>query len=822
MSQLADRGEYASLNDRMGHLFAIRIAVAAVTALGGVLRPDALGVPLANILTVTAAYAAASVILELGRRRSTRLGYSLLTVLLLLDGVYLAAATYATGGTESPFRFLIYLHLVAVSLLASYRTGLKIALWHSLLLFVVLYAQAANLLPPVDVVPGRAIEFDRMPVVHVTSFWLFALGTSVFSAINERELRQRRADLQAMVDVGARLDEARDPVVQSRIVLDGLVNHFGFARGLVLGASDAQVLALATHNAAATPTSKADPDAIVRRAWDERRPLPVRRLDATTNPFLTTVMPDAQNVLVTPMIADGRPVGAIVLEQGGRRIFGIQRRIVSIVAQLASIGALNLRNAVLLRHVQDLAERDSLTGAANRHMFQASLERALDPESAPHRADRVSAVLFVDLDDFKVVNDSLGHHAGDALLVAVTERISDLVRDTDLVARLGGDEFAILTSDTPDLARSRSMAERLVRELRAPYMLDDRVVSVTASIGIASARDAVGGAGDMVRNADVAMYMAKANGKAGFAVFDPGMHAAIRDRHELASELQRAVELDQLRLVYQPIVELETRRMAGAEALVRWDHPERGTISPGQFIEIAEENGSILPIGRWVLREACRQTGEWQREGAVPADLFLSVNVSAREIQQTGFIEGVRETLAESGIDPRRLVLEITETALLRATPSTIATLDDLRSLGVRVSIDDFGTGYFSLSHLRQFPVDVLKIASEFVQGADAGDRSSALAGAIVALGRSLHIDTVAEGIESVEQAERMRTLGCTYGQGYLFSRPLGGAQFRDQAEQAGPPEPAVASDPVPQRADERARKRRTPRTRRTVAAPGL
>jgi diguanylate cyclase (GGDEF)-like protein len=811
---MPERGDYAALNDRMGYLFAIRVAVAIVTVIGGAIRPEALGVPFATIAGITAAYAVIAVVLEVARRRSTRYGYSLLTVLLLIDGAYLATATYATGGTQSPFRFLIYLHLVAVSLLASYRTGLKIALWHSLLLFVVLYAQAANLLPAVDVAPGRAIAFDSMPVLNVTSFWLFALATSIFSAINERELRQRRADLQAMVDVGARLDEARDPIVQSRIVLDGLIGRFGFARGMILGASDAQVLALATHETETTPTTRVDPDAIILRAWDQRRPLPVRHLDPAANPFLAAAMPGARNVLVSPMIADGRPVGAIVLEQGPRRVLGIERRVVSVVGQLASIAALNLRNAVLLRHVQDLAERDSLTGAANRRMFQLSLERVLDPEGDRARTDQVSAVLFIDLDDFKVVNDTFGHAAGDALLVAVTERIAGLVRDSDLVARLGGDEFAILTTDTPDLARARSMAERLVRELRVPYLIDGRPVNVTASIGIASARDAVEGARDMVRNADVAMYMAKANGKAGFAVFDPGMHAAIRDRHELAAELQRAVELDQLRLVYQPIVELETRRLAGAEALVRWDHPERGTIAPGQFIEIAEENGSILPIGRWVLREACRQTGAWQREGAVPDDLFLSVNVSAREIQQAGFVEGVRETLAETGIDPKRLVLEITETALLQATPATIATLDALRELGVRVVIDDFGTGYFSLSHLRQFPVDILKVASEFVQGADSGDRSSALAGAIVALARSLDITTVAEGIETIEQAERMRRLGCTFGQGYLFSRPLNGAAFRSQAGETA----EAATTPVV----ERPITARKPRSRTTRRARGL
>jgi EAL domain-containing protein (putative c-di-GMP-specific phosphodiesterase class I) len=273
----------------------------------------------------------------------------------------------------------------------------------------------------------------------------------------------------------------------------------------------------------------------------------------------------------------------------------------------------------------------------------------------------------------------------------------------------------------------------------------------------------------VVRNADVAMYMAKTNGKAGFAVFDPGMHAAIRDRHELGAELQHAVELGQLRLMYQPIVDLRDGVLAGVEALVRWQHPERGLVAPGEFIEIAEENGAILPIGRWVLREACREASGWTDMGP---DTFLCVNVSAREIQQPGFVEAVQEALAEAGMAAARLSLEITETALLKATPSTVATLEALRDLGVRVVIDDFGTGYFSLSHLRQFPVDVIKIASEFVQVPDTDSKTAALAGAIVAMGRSLNIKTVAEGIETAEQAARMRGLGCSYGQGYYFAKP--------------------------------------------------
>jgi diguanylate cyclase (GGDEF)-like protein len=498
--------------------------------------------------------------------------------------------------------------------------------------------------------------------------------------------------------------------------------------------------------------------------------------------MLAAVLPGTRQIVVAPMIADGEPVGAIVVEQVHRSVLGVSRRLASILGQLGAIAALNLRNAVLLRSVQDLAERDSLTGAANRRMFQMSLERVLATATLPSATGAdVSTVLFIDLDDFKVVNDTLGHAAGDALLVAVIERISGSVREGDLVARLGGDEFAILTDDAPDLKRSVAMAERLVRELRAPYLIDGHHVSVTASIGIASAIEGTETAADLVRNADVAMYLAKANGKAGFAIFDPGMHAAIRERHELGAQLQTAVEMGQLRVVYQPIVLLETGRTAGVEALVRWDHPDRGIVPPGEFIEIAEENGAILPIGRWVLREACRQAGRWAAQpGAAP--LFLCVNVSAREIQQADFVASVRSTLDAAAFDPARLRLELTETALLRATPSTIATLESLRALGVHVVIDDFGTGYFSLSHLRQFPVDTLKIASEFVQTPGHDAKSAALAGAIVAMSESLRITTVAEGIEDAEQAARMRALGCTYGQGYFFARPMAGEAIAPMA----------------------------------------
>ncbi|MDP9468989.1 MAG: EAL domain-containing protein [Chloroflexota bacterium] len=797
MIRQPDRPDYAELSDRMTYLLGLRVAFAAIVLTWSALRPEALGASFATLAWASAGYVVVAAFVEWARRHAGRFGFTMLTALLLLDGLYLAFAMYATGGTQSPIRFLAYLHLVAVSLLASYRTGLKLALWHSLLLFVVLYAQAAQLVPPVDAAAGREVVFDQMPVLNVTSFWLFALATSIFSAMNERELRQRRADLQALVDVGARLDEVGDPVHQARIVLSGIADRFGFSRGLLVGVTEGKVLILAARGAAEVPTAVVEPDAIFVKAWERREPLAVRRLDPERNQLINWALPNAQNLLIAPMMVDGLPAGAIIVEHRSRRIFGIERRVISVLGQFAAVAALNLRNAVLLQHVQDLAERDSLTGAANRHTFQTTLDRVIEAgQHATRTKQTVTAVLFIDLDDFKVVNDTLGHGAGDALLVAVTKRISGLVRQGDLVARLGGDEFAILTDDDPELPRSRAIAERLVRDLRAPFILGGESVTVTASIGIASARDLTESASDVVRNADVAMYMAKANGKAGFAIFDPGMHAAIRERHELGAQLRRAMDLDQLRLEFQPIVSLATGATAGMEALVRWQHPERGLVPPGQFIEIAEENGAILPIGHWVLQQACQRAAEWQRLGMTVPETFMCVNVSASEIQQPGFVEAVRDTLRETGFEPKGLVLEITETALLKATPPTIATLDSLRDLGVRIVIDDFGTGYFSLSHLRQFPVDALKIASEFVQDAEVDSRSSALAGAIVAMSESLHIMTVAEGIETSEQAERMRSLGCTYGQGFFFARPQSEAEvtqiLRAGTSETAPPTSAT------------------------------
>ncbi len=752
-----------ALDDRLRYLLGLRLFMAVITVVFAIAAVDALVVPSRVLVGAAMAYLVVAAGAEWLGHRVDRVAVVATGAMLLVDGLFLALAVLGTGGAASVLQFLLYLQLLAVSLLASYRVGLLMAAWNTLL-----FAAAAAL--GASAAPGTGIV--GAPVMSLVAFWMFALVLAAFSALNEREMGQRRADLEAVVRIATQLEHEGDPIRQSRIVLDGLASRYGLSRGLVLGSSEGGLIVLGARRVQVEPKTAIVVDPVVQRAWDAGEPIAVQRLDRAVNPALASLLKGARRLMIAPMIADGRPIGAIVLERRYGHQPGVEDRLGRVTAQVASITAINLRNAVLLRRVRDLDERDPLTGAANRRTFQASLQRAV--WGGGRRGTRTSSVLFIDLDDFKAVNDAHGLAVGDALLVAVARRIESLIRDGDVFARLDGDEFAILTHDVADLHRSRAMAERLVHELRAPFELDAVTLTISASIGIAGADDAESAA-DLARNADVAMYMAKAGGKGGVAVFDLGMPTEIRERRELATDLQQAVDLDQLELRYQPIVNLATNTMAGVEALVRWRHPERGLVAPGQFIEIAEEQGSILPIGRWVLREACRQAAQWAADGVTAPGMYVAVNVSAREVQEAGFVDGVRMALADHGVGAGTLVIEITEAAFLRATPTTVETLQALRGLGVRVVIDDFGTSYFPLSHLRELPVDALKIASEFTRGIDGESdaRSSALAAAIVAMAHSLGIETVAEGIETEAQADWMRSVSCTYAQGYYFDRPL-------------------------------------------------
>ena len=744
------------LDDRLRYLLGLRFLMAAITVVFAIASPDALTVTSRLLVGVAVGYVAVTAAAEWLSQRGDRLAKIAIAGMLVVDGVFLTVAVYGTGGSASVLQFLVYLQLLAVSLLGSSRIGLVMAAWETVL-FVGLAAVVG---------PGA------VPWLSLTALWTFALVLWAFGALNKRDLGEHRTDLEAVVGIGALLDDEGDPTRQAGTVLDGLATRYALSRGLVLGSGDTGLVVLAARGVRVKPRTELAIDPIIERAWATGEPVTAQRLDRATDPALAALLKGARRIVIAPMLADGRPVGVIVLERRYGQEPGLEARLSRVAAQVAATAAVNLRNAVLLRRVQDLDERDPLTGVANRRTFEAGLQRAF--WSGGRRGTRTSSVLFIDLDDFKAFNDTHGFVVGDALLVAVARRIESLIRGSDVFARLGGDEFAILTQDSPDLRQSRGMADRLARELRAPYLIDGASVSVSASIGIASADESTTAA-ELLRNADVAMYMVKAGAKGGVAAFDAGMPTEIRERRELATELQQAVDLDQLELRYQPIVDLATNTMAGVEALVRWRHPDRGLVAPGEFIQIAEEHGSILPIGRWVLREACRQATLWAAGGVTTPEMYVAVNVSAREVQEPGFVDGVREALVDHGVAAGSLVIEITEAAFLRSTPSTVETLQALRGLGVRVVIDDFGAGYFPLSHLRQFPVDALKIAGEFTQAIDdeADARSSALAGAIVAMARLLGIETVAEGIETEAQADWMCSLGCTSGQGFYFDRPL-------------------------------------------------
>jgi diguanylate cyclase (GGDEF)-like protein len=487
-----------------------------------------------------------------------------------------------------------------------------------------------------------------------------------------------------------------------------------------------------------------------------------------------------RQAMVAPLRGESGVIGSILV--GNRLTEGTQfgdddLRLLETLANQAAValenGQLEQSLAELSRLKEQLryqAYHDPLTGLANRSLFVDQVESRI-ATSAPGQRP---VVLFIDLDDFKVVNDTLGHVAGDRLLVAAADRVRSCVRTVDVAARLGGDEFAILLEDGPDLAHSVAVCRRILEALQAPLQVDGQELAISASIGMAAARGDSERPEELLRNADVAMYTAKADGKNRYAVFEPTMHAALVERHALASELAKSVGRGELLAYYQPIVALATGEIYGVEALVRWRHPTRGILGPEEFIRLAEESGAILALGRWMLVESCREVATWQRERGVDR-IALSVNLSAAQLQQPDFVEDLQTILAETGMAPRDLILELTESAMFHDTHTTIARLQALRALGVRIAIDDFGTGYSSLGYLRRFQVDILKIAREFIGDSGGASDEWAFARAIIALGRTLDLRVVAEGIEDEGQLRALRGLGCELGQGYLFARPADG-----------------------------------------------
>jgi diguanylate cyclase (GGDEF)-like protein/PAS domain S-box-containing protein len=419
------------------------------------------------------------------------------------------------------------------------------------------------------------------------------------------------------------------------------------------------------------------------------------------------------------------------------------------------------------------AFHDPLTGLANRSLF---IDRVTHALARARRARSTVAVLFLDLDNFKNINDSLGHVAGDRLLVAAAVRLVGCVRTTDTAARLGGDEFAVLLEDPSGDDSAPAVAERITTAMAAPFTVEGKEVFVSASVGIATAEAASSNgeaASDLLRNADMAMYTAKSRGKARYELFEQRMHREAMERLEIEGDLRRAVERGEFLLLYQPIVDLKTGAVSGVESLLRWQHPMRGVVYPSQFIPLAEETGLIVPLGTWVLREACRQARLWDPK--LDGSFTLTVNVSGHQLQHPGYVDSVKNALAEFEWPAERMVLEITESTLMQNADIMLQRLEALKVVGVRLAIDDFGTGYSSLSYLQRFPIDILKIAKPFVDGIGSARAESALARAIIGLGETLCLRTIAEGIEAHEQLIGLRQLGCELGQGYYFAQPLSG-----------------------------------------------
>lgn len=445
---------------------------------------------------------------------------------------------------------------------------------------------------------------------------------------------------------------------------------------------------------------------------------------------------------------------------------------------------LNKTNQQLQQEISDRqrAERqlvhdalhDGLTGLPNRALLMERIECAI--QYAKRNRHYLFALLFIDLDRFKIINDSLGHLVGDRLLIEIAKLLPDGLRESDAVARLGGDEFVILLDEIEDLTDAIAVADRLQNRLREPFILDERTIFTSASIGIALSSTGYENSSQLLRDADIAMYRAKEKGKARYEVFDRAMYIQTLKTIELEQNLRLALDNGELALHYQPIISLANKTLAGFEALLRWQHPQQGFISPADFIPIAEDTGLILTIGDWVLREACQQLRIWQQKfAALPevSGLKMSINVASQQLQELKFIARLDQLLQQTGLDASCLRLEITERILVDWGKNTLDTISQIKQRKIKLSIDDFGTGYSSLSYLRQLPIDNLKIDRSFINNIASDTESFEIVKTIITLAHTLGMEAIAEGVETIEQVKLLKTLGCEFAQGYLFAKPL-------------------------------------------------
>ena len=685
-------------------LGAIQLAAGILVCLGLVFTPQYVDSSLVIALLVVA-FGQAAALVALGRRLPRWVLH-----LCLNGGAVLVSAGYVASPWEGagPYTFIY----VWGALFAAFAFTLRVALAHTAL--VAVCTATAFALTPGDDIPR----------------WLLVNGTVLLTVLAVQFVRQRAADLQALLEHG------RNFVLVCR------------PDGRIVRASERAEVVVGPGVGAAHVDSLVHPEDL-----------------ASLHQALGALLDDP---------ASAR--SATVRVQAGETWMHAE------IALSNHLARPSVRGLVL--HVRDVGERaafeeqlrhqafhDPLTGLPNRALFADRLQHALERRE---RTQHTIGVLMFDLDDFKEINDSLGHSVGDELLRTLAERLLAEVRPADTVVRLGGDEFAVLLEDTEGLTEARRVATRLLARLGEPVLLADHLeVRPRASVGVVTSSSSQERGEELLRDADAAMYEAKRQGGNRVACFATGLHEALQRRLRIKTDLERGIDRGELTLRYQPVVRLEDERITGVEALVRWEHPELGLLSPLEFIDVAETGGLIMSLGRFVLNAACDQLVAWQADG-VGHDLNLQVNVSGRQLEQPAFVADVVDVLRRTGIEPPRLTLEVTESVLLTDLEAVAERLVELKGVGVQLAIDDFGTGYATLGTLRDHPFDCVKIDKSFVDAMVTSASSSTLVQTIVDLGRSLALSTVAEGVEEVGQVQQLRALRCGYAQGYLFSRPVG------------------------------------------------
>ena len=586
------------------------------------------------------------------------------------------------------------------------------------------------------------------------------------------EVATRTRELESIVEMGRELAQALDDRGFGDLMARHIARAVGFDEcGIFAWVPADDTVVTAGYHPASRRSALDESFPLVE--YPETRRVLMSGVRSITDPEDPTADPSevaflkgmgGKLMLQLPMIVGGRTIGTVeLISLSG---VGLVDRQIDLTQTMANEAGVMLENARLYAQVRHQAFHDHLTGLPNRALLGDRMEHALARGRAPNLP--LVGLVFVDVDDFKVINDSYGHEVGDQVLIALGERLQHLVRAGDTVARFSGDEFAILLEDLESPEDAHLTARRVVRAFQRPLEVAGREIPVSVSVGVDVGNALSTSAEDLVRNADFAMYVAKASGKSQHEIYQASARAAADDGARVRADLRGAVERGEMRLHYQPVVELGSGRIRSFEALVRWAHPERGLLPPAAFVRIAEETGAIIGIGDWVLETACAQLAAWHR---VRPDLAVAVNLSGSQLQDGHVIDHVAGVLERTGIDPGSLILEMTETILVE-DPGSENVLRELQALGVRLAIDDFGTGYASISYLRRFRVDVLKIDREFTDAVET-PQGAALLGGIAHLGRSLGLELVAEGIERSEQAELVRLAGCDLGQGFLFARPM-------------------------------------------------